>query len=56
MAETLAAGDLTTAFVKWMDTKAGPKNETIRAALNTNYGTTNPDIAPLVTKFLQNRA
>lgn len=56
MAETLAAGDLTTAFVKWLATKAQPKNETVRADLNTNYGATNPDIQPLVAKFLHDRA
>lgn len=56
MAEILAAGDLTTAFCKWLDTKAGPKNETIRAALNTNYTTTYTDIAKNITKFLHDRA
>ena len=53
--ETLAAGDLTTAFCKWLDTKGHPKNESIRAALNTNYGTAYADIQPLVSRFLKNR-
>lgn len=56
MAETLAAGDLTTAFAKWLATKAPPKNETIRSSLNTNYGTTHVDIMKNLTRFLQNRS
>lgn len=56
MAETLASGDLTTAFAKWLDGKASPKNETVRAALNTNYVTTYTDIMKNLTKFLHDRA
>ena len=56
MAETLAAGDLTTAFTKWLATKASPKNETIRAALNTNYLTSYADIMKVLTRFLHDRA
>lgn len=53
--EVLAAGDLTTAFVKWLATKSTPKNEVIRAALNTEYSTSNPDLQPLLAKFLKER-
>jgi hypothetical protein len=56
MAETLAAGDLTTAFTKWLATKTSPKNEVIRAALNTNYATSKDDIARNLTRFLHDRA
>ena len=56
MAETLAAGDLTTAFTKWLATKASPKNEVVRAALNTNYTTTHTDIQRNVSRFLKDRA
>jgi hypothetical protein len=54
--EVLAAGDLTTAFSKWLATKGHPKNEAIRAALNTSYSTTYADIQPLVSRFLRDRA
>lgn len=56
MAETLSTGDLTTAFLKWLATKGGSKNEAIRAALNTNYTTTHTDIAKNITRFLHDRA
>jgi hypothetical protein len=54
--ETLAAGDLTTAFSKWLATKGHPKNEAIRAALNTHYGTEYRDIQPNLARFLKERA
>ena len=54
-AESLAAGDLTTAFSKWLATKGHPKNESVREALNTHYGTTYADIQPLVARFLKDR-
>ena len=56
MAETLAAGDLTTAFIKWLATKGTPKNEVIRSSLNTNYGTTHTDIQKNISRFLKDRA
>jgi hypothetical protein len=54
--ESLAAGDLTTAFSKWLAGEGHPKNEAVRQALNTHYGTTNADIQPLVAKFLKDRS
>lgn len=53
--ETLAAGDLTTAFSKWLAGEGHPKNEAMRAALNTHYSTSNADIQPPVTRFLKDR-
>jgi hypothetical protein len=35
--ESLASGDLTTAFAIWLATKGVPKNEVVRAALTTHY-------------------
>lgn len=57
MAESLAAGDLTTAFIKWLNTKqATSKNEVIRALLNTNYTTTYTDIQKNLSRFLHDRS
>jgi hypothetical protein len=56
LAETLAAGDLTTAFTKWLATKSTPKNEIIQSSLNTNYVTTYTDIMKNLTRFLHDRA
>jgi hypothetical protein len=56
MAETLAAGDLTTAFTKWLAGKVTPKNEIIRSSLNTNYVTTYTDNMKNLTRFLHDRA
>ena len=53
--ETLAAGDLTTAFSKWLAGEGYPKNEAILAALNTSYSTSYADIAPPITRFLKDR-
>ena len=53
--ETMAAGDLTTAFSKWLAGEGHPKNEAIRAALNTSYSTSYADIAPPVARFLKDR-
>jgi hypothetical protein len=54
--ESLAAGDLTTAFSKWLATKGHPKNEAVRAALNTHYSTSYADIQPPVARFLKDRS
>ena len=57
MAETLSAGDLTTAFAKWLDGVATDKNTQVRDRLTTNYGYTPPqDTSSLLAKFLKDRA
>ena len=53
--ESLAAGDLTTAFSKWLAGEGHPKNEAMRAALNAAYGTSNADVEPLAARFLKDR-
>lgn len=53
--ETLASGDLTTAFMKWYASKGHPRNEDIRGDLNTEYSTDNADIMPNLVKFLKER-
>jgi hypothetical protein len=52
----MPAGDLTTVFSKWMATKGWPKNEKVRDALNSTYGTSYADIQPPVSRFLKNRS
>ena len=55
-AETLASGDLSTAFAKWVATEAAPVNETIRADLTTAYGISGgTDLTTVVRRFLNSR-
>lgn len=53
--EALGSGDLTTQFAIWLRTVAPDTNRNIRARLNTEYGTSNPDLTTLVTRFLKER-
>jgi hypothetical protein len=55
--EVLAAGDLTTAFSNWLNTKGIPKNEVIRDALTTHYSVDGgSDLTTVLSRFLQNRS
>lgn len=57
--ESLAAGDLTTAFVKWMATKnlGDDANTAIRDALATHYSTDGgEDLTTLLARFLRDRS
>lgn len=53
--ETLAAGDLTTAFTKWQASKGAYSNEAVRAALNTAYSQSEGDIQENMSDFLKDR-
>lgn len=56
--QTLAAGDLTTALCKWLETvqAAGDQTTQIRELLATQYGTTQPaDLTTIFTRFLKER-
>ena len=53
--ESLGAGDLTTALSFWLSGKTIPKNESVRDALNTHYGTSYTDIQPLISRFVRDR-
>jgi hypothetical protein len=55
--ESLASGDLTTAFSKWLATKSSPRNEAIREALTTHYSVdAGSDLTTVLSRFLQNRS
>ena len=53
--QTLASGDLTTAFVKWQNSVPARSNEVIRATLNTDHSTSDTDIMRQLTTFLRSR-
>lgn len=53
--ESLAAGDLTTAFAKWLASRTMPKNEDIRGDLNTHYSRSDQDIQYVLSRFLKDR-
>jgi len=56
MAETLAAGDLTTAFAIWLRTVQGDQNQQIRDRLVTNYSVPQgSDLTTLLARFLATR-
>ena len=56
LGEMLAAGDLQTAWAKWLDTVAVPKNEEIRRRLSTHYGVSGAsDVSTLIARFLRDR-
>ena len=55
--ETLAAGDLTTAFKKWYPGEGWPTNETIRASLTTAYSISGgSDLTTVLSRFLKTRS
>lgn len=53
--ETLADGDLTTAFSKWLETVSVDRPPMIRDRLAVNYNLTNPDAGTVVSRFLKDR-
>ena len=55
--ETLAAGDLTTAFSAWLAGVSPDVNTSIRDRLTAHYAMTPPqDATTLLARFLQNRS
>jgi hypothetical protein len=55
--ESLAAGDLTTAFANWLAGLGVPKNEAVRAALTTHYSVDgDEDLSTVLSRFLRDRA
>lgn len=56
-AESLAQGDLTTAFAKWLAGEGVPKNEAVRAALTTHYSVAGAtDLTTVLSRFLRDRS
>lgn len=54
---TLAAGDLTTALSKWLDTVAAPENESVRSTLTTAYSiSAATDATTVLSRWLRTRS